>query len=213
MSLLPSFAKYLPSRAATTAPLGTTDPSASAAALAAQAKWQRRIETSLVRMTTEVAALREQLEYQQSNNAFSALYPLRQSISGAASGPGKLSMSNMLAMLGRWVLSYVLGVLRHLVLDGAVILAVWLYLRKRRGWDDDKIAREVVKFAVAVAALFGPVAGAWEGFRSRMPHVTIPFPRLSRFAAWLRTWGRMLFFRRRVSIASTAERHPARPEG
>jgi len=213
MSLLPSFAKYLPSRATTMASLVATDPSTSAAALAAQAKWQRRIEASLVRMTTEMAALREQLEYQQNNNSFSALYPLRQSISGGVSGPGKLSMGSVLTMLGRWFLSYLLGVLRHLVVDGAVILAVWLYLRRRRGWSDDKIAGEVVKLAVAVAALFGPIAGAWEGFRSRMPHFAIPFPRLSRFAAWLRTWGRMLLFKPRMSIASTAERYPARPEG
>jgi len=212
-SLLPSFAKYLPSRATTAAPSANADPSTSAAALAAQAKWQRRIETSLVRMTTEMAALREQLEYQQNNNSFSTLYPLRQSISGGVSGPGKLSMGSVLTVLGRWVLSYLLGVLRHLVVDGAVILAVWLYLRRRRGWSDDKIAGEVVKLAVAVAALFGPIAGAWEGFRSRMPHFAIPFPRLSRFAAWLRTWGRILFFRRRASIGGTAEKRPARPTG
>ena len=210
MSLLPSFAKYLPSRASAPAPEGTADQSTSAAALAAQAKWQRRIETSLVRMTTEVAALREQLEHQQNNYSFGALHPLRQSISGGVSGPGKLSMGSVLTMLGRWFLSYLLGVLRHLVVDGAVILAVWLYLRKRRGWDDDKIAREVVKLVVTVAALFGPVAGAWEGFRSRMPRFAMPFPQLANFAAWLRSWGQMLFSRRRASID---EKRPARPTG
>lgn len=189
-------AKYLPSTSKPVAALPTSD-TAGSSTPSSQSKWHRRIETSLIRLTTEVTALREQLEIQQQQySSYGSLFPLRGSVS-FPSGPngggvGKLSFGDLTNMYGRLVLKWLVGVTRHVMVDAAVILAVWLYLKKRRGWNNERFAQEVVGVLAGVSTLFGPLVGAWNGAMARMPNIPVRIPGLQWLSAWLRTWGQML---------------------
>lgn len=145
-----------------------------------------------------MTALREQLDIQAQQLSASSYSlvprPFRSgSVSNGIGGGGKsLSVRDLLALYGKWWLSWLAGVVRHVFVDAVVVLAVWLYLRKRRGWSDERIASELVKGVTAVAAVFGPVKGAWDGARARMPVVPgVRLPRLGmRWAVeWVKSWG------------------------
>ena len=86
----------------------------------AAAKWRRRVEQALTRMTAEVAALREQLE-------------LRRSTAAAA--------RTKLALVRTWIVYATWLALKHAIID-AIIVAVVLAWMKRRG---DKRAELVMK--------------------------------------------------------------------
>lgn len=70
-------------------------------------KWRKQIEHALVKMTTEIAALREQLE---------------------AKGVGRGGNRKMGARLWMWMVSIVVATLRHLILDAIMVglLVLWL---------------------------------------------------------------------------------------
>lgn len=105
---------------------------------------------------------------------------------------GKLGFGDIVKMYGRWLLNWLFGVMRHVVIDAVVVFGVWLYVKKRRGWNDKRFAQEVAKVLAGIATFFGPVIGAWNGARARMPNIKINVPGLHWFAAWARTWGQTL---------------------
>jgi hypothetical protein len=199
-------AKYLPSRSL--APPRPVSPSPSPPATntlatgitAAQAKWHKRIENSLIRLTTEVTALREQLDYQQQQNnpSYSALLPFRPSISRSASGgiaslKREFSWENVLQSLGSISSIWVAAAARHVAIDAAIVAVVWLYLRKRQGWSEIQVAHSMVALTGRVMALFGPVVGVFQGAKARLPGLNILKVMDPRWLLeWLRAWGALL---------------------
>lgn len=209
-ALLPSLAQYLPSSSKAKAETSKSETTAASVAQAAQTKWYRRIETSLIRLTTEVTALREQLDIQQQqNNSYSSLFPIRNSVSfpGGPNGKGvgKLSFRDVVSLYAQWALRWLIGVARHVVIDAAVILGIWFYVKKRRGWSNERFAQEIVSVLGAIIKFLGPLIGAWNGFYAKLPIV----PGLHWFVMWLRDWVQALLgtLRRRLPGTSSGTRN------
>jgi len=130
---------------------------------------------------------------QQQYSSYGSLFPIRGSVS-FPSGPngggvGKLGFGDLTNIYGRFVLKWLVGMTRHIMVDAVVILAVWVYVKKRRGWSNERFAQELVGVLAGVSTLFGPLIGAWNG---AMPDIPMRIPGLQGLAAWLRTWGQML---------------------
>lgn len=87
-------------------------------------KWRKRIEQTLIKITTELAALREQIE--------------------AKSGHGSLGAGHRRRGLLAWLLSLVVVAARHLVVDALVLGAVLFWMR------GDERVRSVVGILVTV---------------------------------------------------------------
>ncbi|MCJ1268972.1 hypothetical protein MMC22_008860, partial [Lobaria immixta] len=77
-------------------------------------KWRKRIEQALVKMTTEIAALREQLE---------------------AKGVGRGGTRKFGARLWMWMVSIVVATLRHLIFDAMVVGLLLLWVGK----EDERV--------------------------------------------------------------------------
>lgn len=82
--------------------------------------WRRRVESALVKMTAEVAALREQLE-------------ARRLFSGRLRRRGGLAA---------WVLGFLGGAARHVLVDAVVVGVVLLAVRRREGQLGEGDVRE-----------------------------------------------------------------------
>jgi hypothetical protein len=199
-------AKYLPTRSLAPPESVSSSPSppvtnTSATGLAAaQAKWHKRIENSIIRLTTEVTALREQLDYQQQQNnpSYSTLLPFRPSISRGTSGgiPGlqrELSWDNVLQSLGQVSMAWATTAARHVAIDAAVLAIIWLYLRKRKGWSELEVAHSLVALIGRIMAMFGPFVGAWQGAKARLPALRIfKLMNPTWLLDWLKSWGILL---------------------
>ena len=84
-------------------------------------RWRMSVEQAMVKMTAEIAALREQ-------------------IATAREYQGKRKRS-----LGRWLAWVVWAVLRHFLVDVVVLGIVLLWLRKRRDRRVEDLVREGLK--------------------------------------------------------------------
>lgn len=113
-------------------------------------KWRKRIEAALAKMTVEVAALREQMEARRLLHH----------------GGGREDGSRMRRRVWIWV-SWVLGtVVRHVLIDAAVlgVLYWWLGERGRGKWDQREKVEQGLRMLVAVVR---ERAGRIRGLRRR----------------------------------------------
>ncbi len=101
-------------------------------------KWHRRIESSLIKMNAEMAALREQLDMQNQNYAMysSILHPFKTQRGGRGG-------------VGRWVLDFVwrvaLTAARHVVIDAALLALVTLWCHFR-GIPAERVEKLISEF-------------------------------------------------------------------
>ena len=86
-------------------------------------RWRRSVEQALVKMTAEIAALREQ-------------------ISTGREWQGKKSRSP-----GRWIAWFLWLVIRHALLDTLVLGVLLLWLRKRKDKRVEDLVRQGLKIA------------------------------------------------------------------
>ena len=104
-------------------------------------KWRKRIEQALVKMTTEIAALREQLE---------------------AKGVGRGTNRKMGARLWLWMVSIMVVTLRHLIFDAMVVGLLLLWV----GNGDERVNRGVGILAEVLRDKVRRLG--WKGVRKRM---------------------------------------------
>ncbi|MCJ1352613.1 MAG: hypothetical protein MMC33_002597 [Icmadophila ericetorum] len=72
-------------------------------------KWRKRVESSLIKLTAEVAALREQLE------------------------ANRMWRRGYRKGLGKWLIWFVWASVRHVVVDALVLLAIGVWIRRKKG--------------------------------------------------------------------------------
>lgn len=84
-------------------------------------RWKRTVEQALVKMTAEVAALREQI------------------------ATGREYQGRRRRSFGRWVAWFLWIVIRHIVIDMAVLGIVLLWLRKRKDRRIEDLVREALR--------------------------------------------------------------------
>lgn len=103
-------------------------------------KWRKRIEQALMKMTAEIAALREQLE---------------------AKGVSRGGNRKMGARLWMWMVSIVVATLRHLVFDAMVVGLLVLWVGKR----DERVNSAVGMLAQVLRDRIRRLG--WKGVRKR----------------------------------------------
>lgn len=86
-------------------------------------KWRRIIEQALVKMTAEVAALREQI------------------------ATGREYQGRKQRSFGRWIAWFIWLCLRHFLVDGLLLGLVLLWLRRRKDRRVEDLARAGLKIA------------------------------------------------------------------
>ncbi|MCJ1470426.1 hypothetical protein MMC07_009071 [Pseudocyphellaria aurata] len=105
-------------------------------------KWRKRIEQALVKMTTEIAALREQLE---------------------ARGVGRRGGNRKMgARLWMWTVSIVVATLRHLLFDATVVALLLLWVGK----GDERVNSAVGVLAQALQERIRRLG--WTGVKKRL---------------------------------------------
>lgn len=85
-------------------------------------KWQRRIESALIKMNAEMAALREQLEMSQEAAASSSILPF---------GSGRRKNGGWIPWTLSLLASLSTTLLRHVLINAALLAAVSLYMHYR----------------------------------------------------------------------------------
>lgn len=94
-------------------------------------KWRRRMEAALLKLSVEVAALREQLEGRRRGGGFDTRSSQRR-------------RGRRWGLLGGWA-GWMLGaVVRHLVLDLVVVVALALWMRRYR--EDERVSKGLEDF-------------------------------------------------------------------
>lgn len=147
-------------RTKTTNPLTSPNPdlkstSQSAHNLRTQ-KWRKRIEQTLVKITAEIAALREQLESSQSGN-FPPNPNSNSNYRGVGRGVRGRESSNRRRSLWTWMLIFMVTTARHIIVDAfAVGVLLWIWRR-----SDEKVRD-------GVRALVRLVWERVEGWRGRV---------------------------------------------
>ncbi len=128
-------------------------------------KWHRRIESSLIKMNAEMAALREQLDMQNQNYAMysSILHPFKTQRNGGRGG------------VGRWVLDFVWRVsvtaVRHVVIDATLLAFVTLWCHFR-GIPAEPVEKLILEFVHRIQQM--TVLKKLEKLRDWREYVRIP---------------------------------------
>jgi hypothetical protein len=91
----------------------------------AEQKWKKRVEQALVKMTAEVAALREQLE------------------------SGRLFSHSRKYQFFRWLFRFVWGSLKHIAIDVAILVLVLIWMRRKKDRRLEGAVRVLLGDAVA----------------------------------------------------------------
>jgi len=144
-----SISAYLHRRPSVSAPKRPAGP-----ASPIDAAWARRIEAALIKLNTEMTALRETLESTQHSSILPLPLP---SFHRRPSSPGlqarkKFSVGNVARSLLSSVWRVVVGTLRHVLLDAVTIAAVSLVLHYR-GIPVERVEEVVVRWIAKIRAL------------------------------------------------------------
>jgi hypothetical protein len=91
----------------------------------AEQKWKKRVEQALVKMTAEVAALREQLESR------------------------RLFVPSRKYQFLRWLFRFVWGSLKHIAIDVAILVLVLIWMRRKKDRRLEGAVRVLLGDAVA----------------------------------------------------------------